>query len=48
MLEASQLKANEWEQNHVRRPVNKIAAALIVLIWLAIAAGVWWFYIRWV
>jgi uncharacterized membrane protein YkvA (DUF1232 family) len=46
VLEACQLEANEWEKNYGKRPVNKVAVALIVLIWLAISSGVWWFYIR--
>ncbi|PXX64377.1 Uncharacterized membrane protein YkvA, DUF1232 family [Pseudomonas sp. LAMO17WK12:I10] len=46
VLEECHLKANEWEKNHAKRPVNRVAAALIVLIWLAVVAGVWWFYIR--
>jgi uncharacterized membrane protein YkvA (DUF1232 family) len=45
VLVECQLKAIEWEKNHVKRPVNKIAPALIVLIWLAVAAGLWWAYI---
>lgn len=33
VLEECQLKANEWEKNHVKCPVSKVAAALIVLVW---------------
>ncbi|UHH29474.1 DUF1232 domain-containing protein [Pseudomonas veronii] len=46
VLETCQQKASEWEKNHVKRPVNKFAGALIVLIWLAVVAGGWWAYIR--
>ena len=44
VLEACQLKASEWEKSHVKRPVNKVAAVLIVLIWLAALMGVWLAY----
>lgn len=45
VLEACQLKASEWEKNHLERPVNKVAAVLIVLIWLVVVAAIWWAYI---
>jgi len=35
VLEACQLKASEWEESHVKRPVSEVVAVLIVLIWLA-------------
>jgi uncharacterized membrane protein YkvA (DUF1232 family) len=41
VLEECHLKASEWEKNHVKRPVNKVAAVLIILVWLAALAGVW-------
>ncbi|MGH8332320.1 MAG: YkvA family protein [Pseudomonas sp.] len=44
VLEECQLKANEWEENHVNRPVSKVAAVLIVLIWLTALAGIWLAY----
>ncbi|MGY2172767.1 YkvA family protein [Pseudomonas gingeri] len=34
VLEQCQLKAIEWETNHVKRPVNRIAAVIVVLVWL--------------
>ncbi|TPG73742.1 YkvA family protein [Pseudomonas mandelii] len=45
VLEACRLKASAWEKNHVKRPVNTVAAALIVLIWLGVVAAVWLAYI---
>ena len=44
VLEECQLKASEWEERHVKRPVNKVAAVIIVLIWLAALVGVWFAY----
>jgi uncharacterized membrane protein YkvA (DUF1232 family) len=41
VLEECQLKASEWEKNHVKRPVNKFAAVLIVMVWLTALAAVW-------
>jgi uncharacterized membrane protein YkvA (DUF1232 family) len=41
VLEECQLKASEWEKNHVKRPVNKFAAVLIVMVWLAALAAAW-------
>ncbi|MEA9980020.1 MULTISPECIES: YkvA family protein [unclassified Pseudomonas] len=41
VLEECQLKASEWEKNNVKRPVNKVAAVLIVMVWLAALAGAW-------
>ncbi|MGN7738647.1 YkvA family protein [Pseudomonas sp. 22526] len=35
VLEESQLKASEWEKNDARRPVNRIAAVIIILVWMA-------------
>jgi uncharacterized membrane protein YkvA (DUF1232 family) len=46
VLEACQLKASEWEKNQVKRPVNKMAAVLIVLVWGAVLAGAWFAYKR--
>lgn len=39
VLEECQLKASEWEKNGVRRPMNRVAAALIILVWVAAVAG---------
>jgi uncharacterized membrane protein YkvA (DUF1232 family) len=46
VLEACQLKASEWEKNHVKRPVSKVAAVLIVLVWGAVLASAWFAYKR--
>ena len=34
VLEDCQLKASEWEKRHVKRPVNRFAAVIVVLVWL--------------
>ena len=39
VLQACQLKASEWEAAHLKRPLNRVAAVIVVLVWL-IAAGV--------
>ncbi|WP_432218041.1 YkvA family protein [Pseudomonas kribbensis] len=44
VLEECQQKASVWEQSHVKRPVNKLAAVLIVLVWAAALAGIWFAY----
>lgn len=41
VLEECQLKASEWEKNGAKRPVNKFAAVLIVMVWLAVLAAAW-------
>lgn len=41
VLEECQLKASEWEKNNVKRPVNKVAAVLIILVWVAALGGAW-------
>lgn len=41
VLEECQLKASEWEQNNGKRPVNKMAAVLIVIVWLTALASTW-------
>ncbi len=35
ILEKSQIKAQEWEKRQNKRPVNTLAAALVVVLWLA-------------
>jgi hypothetical protein len=39
VLEDCQLKASEWEKNHVKRPANRFAAVIVVLVWL-VSAGI--------
>ncbi|MBV7555058.1 UNVERIFIED_ORG: uncharacterized membrane protein YkvA (DUF1232 family) [Pseudomonas putida] len=38
VLEECRFKASEWEKNHKKRPANRIAAVIVVLVWL-VAAG---------
>lgn len=35
-------QADAWMRAQQRKPNSKAGAALIVLLWLALAAGVWW------
>ncbi|WP_223456027.1 MULTISPECIES: YkvA family protein [unclassified Pseudomonas] len=44
VLGECQLKANEWEKGQVKRPVNRVAAVLIVLVWVAALAGSWFVF----
>ncbi|WP_223473126.1 MULTISPECIES: YkvA family protein [unclassified Pseudomonas] len=37
-------KARQWRENDGQRPVNKLAAALIVLAWIATLAGTWFMF----
>ncbi|WP_108219556.1 MULTISPECIES: YkvA family protein [unclassified Pseudomonas] len=39
VLEDCQHKASEWEKSHVKRPANRFAAVIVVLVWL-VAAGI--------
>lgn len=39
VLEHCQLKASEWEKSHMKRPVNRFAAVIVVLVWF-VAAGI--------
>jgi uncharacterized membrane protein YkvA (DUF1232 family) len=41
VLEECQVKAREWAESHVQRPVSRLAAVLVVLAWLVIAVGTW-------
>ncbi|TWC31401.1 uncharacterized protein DUF1232 [Pseudomonas sp. SJZ079] len=41
ILEEARLRASEWEKSQTPRPVNRIVAVLIVMVWLAVLAGVW-------
>jgi uncharacterized membrane protein YkvA (DUF1232 family) len=41
VLQECQLKAAEREARDLKRPVNKLAAVLIVLTWSIAAIGVW-------
>ncbi|WP_335944283.1 YkvA family protein [Pseudomonas sp. G166] len=43
-LAECEAKARQWQENDGQRPVNKIAAALIVLAWLATLAGAWFMF----
>jgi uncharacterized membrane protein YkvA (DUF1232 family) len=46
VMDASRAKADEHLAE--ARPVNKIAAAIIVLVWLCLAALLGWLVFRWV
>ena len=35
-------RARQWEKNQGQRPVNRIAAVVIVLCWIAALASGWW------
>lgn len=37
-------KARQWQENQGQRPVNKVAAVVIVLLWLAALVGVWFLF----
>jgi len=39
VLEECQVKANEWENSRAKRPENRFAAVIVVLIWF-VAAGI--------
>ena len=39
VLEECRFKASEWEKNHRKRPANRFAAVIVVLVWL-VAAGI--------
>jgi len=41
VLQECQLKAAEWEARDLRRPVNKLAAVLIVLTWFIAGIAAW-------
>jgi uncharacterized membrane protein YkvA (DUF1232 family) len=38
VLEECRIKASEWEKNHGTRPASRLAAVIVVLVWL-VAAG---------
>lgn len=44
VLAESAAKARQWQENDGQRPVNKRAAALIVLTWIAVLAGAWFMF----
>lgn len=45
VLAECEAKARQWQESDGQRPVNKVAAALIVLAWVAALAGTaWWFF----
>ncbi|MCE0464530.1 hypothetical protein [Pseudomonas uvaldensis] len=35
---------HQWQENQGQRPVNKVAAVVIVLLWLAALVGVWFLF----
>ncbi|MBH3426406.1 YkvA family protein [Pseudomonas alkylphenolica] len=39
VLEDSRQKARAWEASRAQRPVNRLAAVAVVLVWLAAAGG---------
>lgn len=46
VLAECQIKATEWEQQHSKRPINKVAAVCIILLWLLLLLGVWVAYAK--
>jgi len=40
VLDESRSKARQWQDNQGQRPVNRVAAVVIVLLWVAALAGV--------
>jgi hypothetical protein len=41
ILDECRLRVTEWEKSHSPRPVNRVVAVLIVMIWLAALVGAW-------
>ncbi|WP_260961298.1 YkvA family protein [Pseudomonas citri] len=41
VLAECEAKARQWQENDGKRPVNKIAAVLIVLVWAGALVGAW-------
>lgn len=41
VLEECRQQAVEWERSHVPRPMNRGAAAVIILIWLVLLGVIW-------
>ena len=37
-------KAQQWQENDGQRPVNTVAAVLIVLVWLGALVGAWFMF----
>ncbi len=46
VLMECRLRASEWEKRQEPRPVSRMAAGLILLIWLLALACGWWFFTR--
>ncbi|MGH8383520.1 YkvA family protein [Pseudomonas sp.] len=46
VLAACQTKAAEWEQQHSKRPPNRVAALVIMLLWVLLLIGTWVVYVR--
>ena len=41
VLAACEIKAIEWEKSQTGRPVNKIAALVIIVFWALLLLGIW-------
>ncbi len=41
VLAECRTKAAKWEQRHSKRPINRIAASVIILLWVLLLIGVW-------
>lgn len=46
VLEECQQQAEAREASRTPRPVNRVAALIIVALWLGLLAAVWGFYVR--
>ncbi|MEG0858376.1 MAG: YkvA family protein [Pseudomonas sp.] len=44
VLAACQAKAAAWEQQHLDRPRNRVAALAIISLWVVLLLGVWVLY----
>lgn len=44
VLDECRLRAADWEQRQEPRPVSRMAAGLVVMIWLLALACGWWFF----
>ena len=42
----SRAKADDWRGREGRKPVSRAGIALVVLAWIAITAGAWWWFAR--
>lgn len=42
VLAAAREQAEQWAQQRAARPVSRLAAAVVVLIWLGLGGLLWW------